>query len=72
MCANFQAKQTTSTFLAQICPEIDFWVEILTIMMWIRNQHLQDTMCANFRVEQTTLTFSAPIFPKNGFTVGNS
>ena len=28
MCANFQAKQTNLTFLAQICPKMDFWLEI--------------------------------------------
>ena len=26
MCANFQAKRTTLTFLAQICPKMDFGV----------------------------------------------
>ena len=29
MCANFQAKRTTLSFLTQICPEMDFWLEIL-------------------------------------------
>ena len=31
MCANFQAKQTTLTFLAQIFPKIDFGVRISKI-----------------------------------------
>ena len=28
ICANFHAKQTTLTFLAQICPKMDFGVGI--------------------------------------------
>ena len=28
MCVNFQAKRTTSTFLAQICPEMDLGLKI--------------------------------------------
>ena len=28
MCANFQAKQTTLNFLAQICPKMDLGLEI--------------------------------------------
>ena len=39
MCANFQAKQTTLTFLAQICPKMDLGFEILKtdagIRIWI-------------------------------------
>ena len=31
MCANFQAKQTTLTFSAQICPKLDFGVGISKI-----------------------------------------
>ena len=42
MCAKFQEKQTTLTFLVQICSKMDFGVGI-------RNQHLQDTMCTNFQ-----------------------
>ena len=38
MCTNFQAKQLTLNFWAQICPKV-----------WIRNQNLQYTMCANFQ-----------------------
>ena len=35
-CANFQAKQTTLTFLAQICPKMDFWSEIQKANVRIR------------------------------------
>ena len=44
LCDHFPAKQTTLTFLAQICPKIDFGVGI--------------TMCANFQAKQKTLNFS--------------
>ena len=36
MCANFQAKQTTLTCLAQICPKMDFWLEIQKTNVGIR------------------------------------
>ena len=48
ICANFQAKKTTLTFLAQICPKVDFGVVISKIYVWIWNQRLQYIMCANF------------------------
>ena len=51
MCANFQAKQTTLTFLTQIFLKMDIGIGIL------KNQHLQDSMCANFHSEWTTLNF---------------
>ena len=28
MCANFQAKETALTFLAQVFPKMDLWLEI--------------------------------------------
>ena len=36
MCANFQIKQTTLTFLAQICQKMDFWLEIQKTNVEIR------------------------------------
>ena len=36
MCANFQAEQTTLTFLAPICPKMDFWLEIQKTNVEIR------------------------------------
>ena len=45
--------------LAQICPKIDFGVEILKIKSKIWNQLYLDTMCANFQVK--------PQNPKNEF-----
>ena len=70
MCANFQAKQTTLTFQAQICPKMDLGLEIQkTNVGWNKNQHPQDTTCANFQAKQTTLTFTAQICPKIDFGV---
>ena len=54
MCANFQAKQTTLIFLAQICLKMDFGVGISKIKVWIRKQRLQYTMCSNFQSKWTS------------------
>ena len=41
MCANFQAKCTTLTFLPQICPKMDFWLEIQKTTVEIRTSILE-------------------------------
>ena len=51
--------------LAQICPKIDFGVEILKIKAQIWNQLYLDTTCANFQVKQTSLTSFSANLPKN-------
>ena len=53
--------------LAQICPKIDFGVEILKIKTQIWNQLYLDTMCANFQVKVTNLTSFSANLPKNEF-----
>ena len=58
MCANFQVKWTTLTFLAQICPKMDFGVGISKSEIWIWNQLLQDTMRTNFWAKHRTLNLS--------------
>ena len=52
MCAHFQTKRITLTFLAQICPKMDFWLEIQKTNVEIRISILE-TPCA-------------PIFSQNG------
>ena len=53
--------------LAQICPKINFGVEILKIKAQIWNQLYLDTTCANFQVKQTSLTSFSANLPKNEF-----
>ena len=65
----FRKKGTTLTFSTQICPKMDFGVEISKIYVRIRNLHFQDTMCVNFQLKRTTLTFFAQICPKMDFEV---
>ena len=59
MSANFQTKQATLSFSAQICPKMDFRFLISKFYVWICNQHLQYTMNANFQTNRTALDFLA-------------
>ena len=49
MCANFQAEQTTLTFLAPICPKMDFWLEIQKTNVEIRINILEIPCVPLFR-----------------------
>ena len=58
---HFSGIRDNIEFWTQICPKMDFGVEILKIKVWIRNQYLQYTMCANFQSKGTFLNFLAKI-----------
>ena len=49
MCANFQAEETTLTFLAPICPKMDFWLEIQKTNVEIRINILEIPCVPLFR-----------------------
>ena len=66
MCANFQAKQTALTFLAQICPKMDLGLQIQKTNVGIKISILEIPCVPIFRQKRTTLTFLAQICRKTG------
>ena len=60
-------KGQSNFFLIQICPKINFGVEILEIYVQNRNQLLQDARCAICQAKWTTLTFLTQICSKMDF-----
>ena len=64
MCANFQAKQTALTFLAQICPKMDLGLQIQKTNVGIKISILEIPCVPIFRQKRTTLTFLAQICRK--------
>ena len=66
----FSDKTENFEYLDPNLPKNGFWG--LNLKVWIRNQHLWDTMCTNFQTKQTTFTFWAQICPKMDFGVGIS
>ena len=64
MCANFQAKQTTLIFLAQICPKMDLWLEIQKTNVGIRISLLEIPCVAIFRQNEQLWLFW-PKFAQN-------
>ena len=64
MCTNFQVKQTTLTFLDQICPKMDLWSEIQKTNVGIKMSIVKMSCMPIFRKKQITLTFSVQIYPK--------
>ena len=68
MCANFQAKRTTSSFLAQICPKMDSGLEIQKTNVGIRISILEIPCVPIFRQNgQLELQKS-----KSGFRISTS
>ena len=57
MCVNFQAKQTTLTILAEICPKIDFGLEIQKHNVGIRISILEIQCVPIFRQKEQLLVF---------------
>ena len=55
----FSDKTENFEYLDPNLPKNGFWG--LNFKVWIRNQHLWDTMCTNFQTKWTTLTFWAHI-----------
>ena len=49
MCANFKVKRKILSFLTQICPEMDFWLEILKTNIEIRIDILEIPCVPIFR-----------------------
>ena len=66
MCANFHLKQTTLTFLAQICPKRKLGFEIQKTNVGIRISILEIPCAPVFR-QNEQLQFLGPNLPKNGF-----
>ena len=64
MSANIQAKRTTLTFLAQICPKMDLGLGTQKTHIGIRIITLEILCVLIFRQKWTTLTFLAKICPK--------
>ena len=67
MHTNFQAKQTTLTFLAQICPKKDLGLEIQKTNVGIRISIFEI-----FSGKTNNFDFFDSNFPKNRFRIGNS
>ena len=61
----FMTKQTTLTFLFQICPKRNLKLEIQKTNVGIKNQHPWDIMCANCWLKQSSLHFLTQICPKS-------
>ena len=57
MCANFEAKRTTLSFLTQICPEMAFWSEILKTNIEIRIDILEIPCVPIFRQNEQVWFF---------------
>ena len=72
MCTNFQAKRTTLTFLAQICPKMDLRSEIQKTSVGIRISIVKMPCVPMFRKKGTILTFSTQICSKMDFGVGQN
>ena len=70
MCANFQAKQTALTFLAQICPEIDLRLEFQKTNVGIRISILKIS-CVPISGKTNNFDFFDPNVLKNKFWGGN-
>ena len=70
MCANFQAKQTALTFLAQICPEIDLRLEFQKTNVGIRISILKIS-CVPISGKTNNFDFFDPNVLKNEFWGGN-
>ena len=66
MCTNFQAKQTTLTFLAQICPKMDLGLEIQKTNVGIRISIIKLPCVPVFR-KKGQLWHFRPNLPKNRF-----
>ena len=61
MYANFQAKPTTFTFLVQICPKMDFGLEIQKANVAIRISILEIPCVPISRQNKQLLSFSAQL-----------
>ena len=66
MHASFQTKQTTLTFLAQICRKIDIGLEIQKTNVGIRISILK-TSCVPLLGKTNNFDFFNPTLPKNKF-----
>ena len=66
MCANLQTKQTTLTFLAQICPKMNLGLEIQKTNVGIRIIILGTLWVPIFR-QNNNFDFFCPNLPKNKF-----
>ena len=71
MCANIQAKQTTLTFLTEICPKMVFWLEMQKTNAEIRMSILK-IPCVPIFGQTDNFDFFGPNLPKNGFWIGDS
>ena len=65
MCSNFQTKQTTLTFLAQICPKMDLGSEFQKTNVGIRISIVKVSCVPSFR-KNKQLWLSQPKFVQNG------
>ena len=63
MCANFQAKWTTLTFLAQICPKMYLGLETQKTNIGIRIRILE-ILCVQFSGKTDNFDSSAQICPQ--------
>ena len=63
MCANFQAKQTTLTFLAQICPKMYLGLETQKTNIGIRIRILE-ILCVQFSGKTDNFDSLAQICPQ--------
>ena len=68
MCANFQQKWITLTFLAQICPKIDLGLEIQKTNVE-RGISILEILFVPIFKQKKTLPFSAQICPKTDFGI---
>ena len=67
MCANFQQKWITLTFLAQICPKTDLGLEIQKTN--VERGIFEILFVPIFKQKKTTLPFLAQICPKIDFGI---
>ena len=71
MCTNFQVKQTTLTFLAQICPKIDLWSEIQKTTVRI-NINVVKMPCMPIFRKKDNFDFFGPNLSKKEIRIWNS